>query len=52
MGRLVLNGSRPPVKAVNYFLCVKHREITPRTTRQKLSSSGQVTIGITPLYGE
>ncbi len=50
--RLVLNSARPPYKAVYLFLCLKHREITPKTTRQKLNSSSQVIIGITSLHWE
>ena len=36
----------------SYFLCFKHREITPTITRQKPKNSAQVTIGITSLHGK
>ena len=35
-----------------YFLCIKHREITPMITKQKLKIPIHVTIGITSPHGK
>ena len=45
-------GLNRPTKGGYFFLCVKHKEMTPIITKQKLNISIQVTIRHHPLIKE